>query len=433
MRLVASTKAFLVVALFWPSLVGSVTPDTLYLDIDKCVELAIGVNWTIVKARLQLEKSASSILTACSDLLPRVSLQSTHSKYEDYFLRQVGDRVVLTDRSYTAAFSLSYSLRFSSTAQVMQTIAYRDASRESLQRVKQEIAYQAKEKYLNMLKAKKVIDVRREALERSLRRLDRAKFLFEIGSAVKADVLKAEVEVGNSRLALMSAENALWLAESDLKHFLSIDQETPIVVSDIVDLPVISRELNEVAAISSRPDILAAKAKWRASKFGVWAGRGGWFPVVSFDFRNNYTGDGFPDRLTTLYDQAKWSWGFTLYFDLFDGLYTLSRVKEAKVSREIARMDLEELLRSASLEVRQAYHELEQARERLVVSRRTVELAEEELRLAEESYNLGAISMLELIDAQVNLSEAKESYIEALYDLLLADARLSKAGGKGLR
>ncbi len=435
MKLAMTGKMLFLLFVFPSFLLASAGPDTLYLDIDKCVEVAVNVNWSILKARLDLEKSASSILTASSDLLPKVSIQSVHSKYEDSFLRQVGDRVVLTDKSYAAMLSLRESLRFSSAARLIETIAYRDASRQSLQRVKQEIGYQAREKYLNVLKARKVVDVRKEALEQSLRRLERAKVLLEIGSGVKADVLKAEVEVGNSRLGLISAENALWLAESDLKHFLRIDQETPIVVRDIVDLPEIKGELDEGirVAFTRRPDILAAKANLRASKLGVWAERGGWFPVLSFGFANSYTGDRFPDRLKTISDDAKWSWDFSLYFNLFDGFYTLSRVKAAKASRKIAKMDLEELLRSASLEVRRAYHELRQAKERLEVSRKTVELAEEELRLAEQSYNLGSISMLELIDAQVNLSQAKEAYVEALYDLLLADAKLGKATGRDLK
>lgn len=427
-------KVLLLLILLASSILSAEASDTLYLDIDKCVELAVNVNWAVLKARLELEKSASSIMTVASDLLPRVSLQSIHSKYEDSFLRQVGDRVVLTDRSYAAILSLRQSLRFSSAAQLMQSFAYREVSLRSLQSIKQEIAYLAKQKYLGVLKAKQVLAVKKEALEQSLRRLEKAKVLMEIGSGVKADVLRAEVEVGNNRLAVISAENALWLAESDLKHFLRIDQETPMVVSDKITLPAIEKFSEPLSdSLSWRPDVLAARASLRASSVGVWAERGGWFPNLSFGFANSYTGDRLPDDIKTLYDRAKWSWDFAVYFNLFDGFYTFSRVRSAKAAREIARMDLDEVMHSASLEASQAYQELKQAKERLEVSRKTVELAEEELRLAEESYNLGTISMLELIDAQVNLSKAREAHIEALYDFLIADAKLAKATGRDLR
>lgn len=427
-------KAVLLLILLSSSLVTAEVSDTLYLDIEKCVDMAVTVNWSVLKARLELEKSAASLLTAGSDLLPRVSLQSVHSKYEDSFLRQVGDRVVLTDKSYAAILSLRQSLRMSSVAQLLQAFAYKEVSWRSMQSIKQEIAYQARQKYLNVLKAKQVLGVKQEALEQSLKRLEKAKVLMDIGSGVRIDLLRAEVEVGSNRLAVISAQNALWLAESDLKHLLRVEQETPIVLSDRIDLPKIETtdEIN-LDAIFSRPDVLAAKASFKASRIGVWAERGGWFPAVSFGLANSYTGDRLPDDLKTLYDRAKWSWDFSVYFNLFDGLYTFSRVRSAKASREIARMDLDEAARSASLEARQAYQELKQSKERLEVSRKTVELAEEELRLAEESHNLGSISMIELIDAQVNLSQARESYIEALYDLLIADAKLAKATGRDLR
>ena len=50
--------------------------------------------------------------------------------------------------------------------------------------------------------------------------------------------------------------------------------------------------------------------------------------------------------------------------------------------------------------------------------------------LAEERFRLGGATMLEQIDSQVALSEARTSYVEALYDYLLSQADLVRAMGK---
>ena len=86
--------------------------------------------------------------------------------------------------------------------------------------------------------------------------------------------------------------------------------------------------------------------------------------------------------------------------------------------------------RDASLEVRQAYYNLEEAQQSVKVSTETVSFAEEELRLAEERYRLGGGTMLEQIDAQVSLTQAKTTHIQALYGLLLSQADLMLAIGK---
>jgi outer membrane protein TolC len=116
--------------------------------------------------------------------------------------------------------------------------------------------------------------------------------------------------------------------------------------------------------------------------------------------------------------------------NLFDGLATFSSVRSAKAQLKSAREDLNQARRDAALEVKQAFYRVEEAQQRVKVSKETVSLAEEELRLAEERYRLGGGTMLEQIDAQLSLSRAKTSNIQALHDYLLSQAQLVKAVGK---
>ena len=57
--------------------------------------------------------------------------------------------------------------------------------------------------------------------------------------------------------------------------------------------------------------------------------------------------------------------------------------------------------------------------------------AQEDFNLAQEKYNLGAATILDVLDAQVSLTRAQNDRVNALFDYLVAVARLNNAVGKG--
>ena len=256
--------------------------------------------------------------------------------------------------------------------------------------------------------------------------------MVEVGSAVRSDVLRAEVEMSSNQLDFISAQNAVRLAETDLRYFLGFEDDISLELEDVMEPSGTEYDLDDALSAASklRPDIKLASATLGAAGHSVWRERGGWFPYVNFSWTDYYTSSEFADKLIDLHREASWSWNFTMGINLFDGFQTFGRVRQAKARRNSAREDLIEIERNAAFEVKEAFYSVEEARPRADVSRRTVEVAEEELRLSEERYRLGAGTMLEQIDSQVTLSEARTSHIEALYDLLLSQARLVRAMGR---
>ena len=81
------------------------------------------------------------------------------------------------------------------------------------------------------------------------------------------------------------------------------------------------------------------------------------------------------------------------------------------------------------LEVEQNYLELKEAEERITATSKLVEQALENLRTAEGRYNAGVGSAIEITDAQVMLSSARITNIQALYDYNCSLTRLQRAMG----
>jgi outer membrane protein TolC len=256
--------------------------------------------------------------------------------------------------------------------------------------------------------------------------------MLDVGSGVKSDVLRAQVEVGTNELNLISAANALRLAETDLKSFLRVPDEQAIELEDILETGEAAYTLEGALAdaMEMRPDVKATAYGVKAGKSAVWKERGLWVPSLSYSWRREYSAESFPDRALDVWDESSWRWGIGLSVNLFDGLSTFSSVRIAKAQLRSVEEDFNQVKRDAALEVKQTFYNVEEARQRVKVSSETVSLAEEELRLAEERYRLGGGTMLEQIDAQVVLSQARSSHVQALHDYLLSQAALVRAMGK---
>ena len=64
------------------------------------------------------------------------------------------------------------------------------------------------------------------------------------------------------------------------------------------------------------------------------------------------------------------------------------------------------------------------------VAERAVESATENLKLTQQKYNVGSSTILDLIDAQVQLQRAKNQQVSALAAVRVADAAVRRASGR---
>jgi outer membrane protein len=401
----------------------------LRLDLDRCVEMALEVNVSVLQAGYDLEIAKNGIITSASSVVPTIGLSASRTTSTAISGVEVPGA---SKRSYSTALYVEETLRAGDVIGVFESMSNKRATDHSFRQARQDVAYDAKQKYLEVLKAERLMAVRREALDLSQRRLDKAQALVDVGSAVKSDVLRAQVEVSRNELELISAENALRLAETDLRHFLAIGDEVDLELEDILETEEVDYSLEYALseAMGKRPDIGIGTEALGAARAAVWRERSGWFPYITIDGDYSWYDKKPPSDLREVWDGSDWSWTVRGGVNIFDGLATFSQVRSAKAYRDAAEQDLLQVKRDAALEIKQAFYNLEEARQRVKVSKETVGLAEEELRLAEERFRLGGATMLEQIDSQVALSEARTSYVEALYDYLLSQADLVRAMGR---
>ncbi len=82
-----------------------------------------------------------------------------------------------------------------------------------------------------------------------------------------------------------------------------------------------------------------------------------------------------------------------------------------------------------AVEAQQAWLSLREAVERIDVAKEGMASAQEDYNFSKSRYDLGAGTFLDLLNAEVSLSQAKQSYVEAVADAHVAEAALERAVG----
>jgi outer membrane protein TolC len=222
------------------------------------------------------------------------------------------------------------------------------------------------------------------------------------------------------------AGNSVKLAEAALNFAMGVPQSSEYeVTGDLTgqqaapDMDTLIRD-----AGARRPDLASMGLNRKNAEMNVSQARTGYLPSL------NVMGEADWNSRDLAGDDAR-SWAVMAVFqwNLFDGLVTKARVREALASSDRMRA-LEEQTRSAvELEVRQAYYNLAASLDRIAVTSSSVQEAEEGLRIVQKRYEVGMTTFVDVLGAENALIRARNSSLQALFDNNVAGAELKLATG----
>jgi len=422
---------------------GGNAENTGVLSLTDCIKIALKNNPQIGIARENYKKTESGLLRSYGYLLPRFTLDfyTGHRFYGPSSIQyDAQGRPVRREgfdyEDYTFRFSSDIVLfdGGSSINNIRSSMKSRDAAREEYEYNRDMITAQVIRAYYNLVRARMLLHVQEESVESANRNLEKAKALHEVGSATRADVLKAKVRYSNTRLSMIQAKNNVKLAEEELLSLLNIREGIEVVVDTTMTVefaePDLKREIQ--FALRNRPDLKSLRYSMESAQAQISAAKGGWMPTLGASFSYGWNDRQMAENLNFFKDEYMWAITGYFSFNIFDRFNTSANVQTAKANYRIAEYNLEKARLDAIREIKSLVMTMEQAWERINVAQETVEQAREDLKLAEERYRVGAGTMLEVIDAQVALTQAKADVIEAKCDYLIARADLARATGRRL-
>ena len=413
-------------------------PPSDRLTLDQAIALALRSHPSLAAARGTARAQEARLGQAKADFYPHLDLTASYRRATANFapssqtgsnLNQIGAAGLSNDafNNYTASVGLQQRIfDFGKTGAVVE--AAREtmkASRWDEAAAAENVIVNVKVAYFGLLGQRHLVRVNEETVRQFEQHLQQAEGFFKIGTRPKFDVTKAEVDLTNAQLNLIQAKNAAEVARVTLANAIGLPNQPIGELEELLDFKKVeiseSEALNE--AFQHRPEFLSLGATRRAGEASVRSAQRSFFPVLSGVADYVYRGQEFP---------LIWNWdvGLNVTFPLFSGYLLRSQLAEARANLTTVEANQESLRQSILLEVRQAYLNLQEAGERVRVSNLVVRQAEENLALANGRFQAGIGTSVERTDAQVLLTNARTSQIQALYDYKVDQARLEKAMGR---
>jgi outer membrane protein TolC len=286
------------------------------------------------------------------------------------------------------------------------------------------VAFNVRAAYYALVKEIQLRDVARDAVQQFQEHLDQVSEFVKVGTRIPYDETKAEVDLGNAKLALVQQEDLVLLDQANLANAMGLAETTdwqPQAVTTPVAAPPSFEECWARAEVAV-PTIAAARARETAADELVNAQIAALYPSLSLGFNYNAAGSSAP---------YPWSWsvGPSVTWLPFDGFRNLYTIDEAVTALQAARVDRSVAEQQAWLDARSAWLAIEDARRQLELNALQVRNAEENLTLAQGRFDAGKATSVELTDARQALLQAQATQVQTRADYDVATARLAKAMG----
>ncbi len=302
-----------------------------------------------------------------------------------------------------------------------------DSAALALAKTRQDVRLSALVAYYDAQQAFKAVQVDQESVDNYSRHLDNVKAQYAVGNLPKSDVLRSEVELADAQQALLKAENAYAVAMNKLRDVIRWGSDEAFELApDFAYVPFADSQAACVAyAKDNRPDLKQYDLAIKAAEQNVALAKAGKRPTVSLT-----AGVGWQNRLLPRQVDDELQVGVMTNWNLYDSQATAGKINKAQLAVEAARLDREAHADSIVLAVKEYYLGLREAQKRLATSETAIRLAEEDYFIAETKYRVGAGVLLDVLDAQLALSTARNNYISAQHDYATCMAELKHAMGK---
>jgi outer membrane protein len=419
--------------------------DTLRLDLDQCVEIALKNNPQILQSEFYRKMSDKDVTIAFSNFLPDVSagLGYNHSTVGPSSQLRIDPRsgILVPEQpnevkswSSSAEASVNQTL-FSGGYNYYNYTQARNMNKSAeydLEATRQQIIYTVKERYYNLLKQEQLLQVQMKALESAEESLRLSQTLFNVGKASKSDELQAQVQRDQAELTLIEQENILSIARSSLNHVLGFEVDKVIRLTgdfQVEDIDISYENAIELSRIHN-PSLIKSQYDLKASKNYIGMAMSSYLPSLSAYAGYSWRHEDFSKISNILDKDYNWYAGLSLSIPIFQGFSRVANVGKAKLNFKYNEEIQVQTRKDIDLELKESYFLMKQSKKKIAVAEVGVESAATNLKLAQEKFRVGSGTMLDITIAQVTDTEAQGNHIQALYEYNLSIARLQKAMGQ---
>ena len=401
----------------------AVSPDAVasgdVLSIERCVEIALQNHPSLAEARSSIDSQTARIGQAAAGGRPQVSVSPSYSYSRNEGSGQGGQ------------YNTDFSLRQEIYDWGRRDLSIRGAQQERDARVRDgadtvdAVIQNVMDAYFSLNQTNRTVRIATERTQNYQQRLQWAQDFYRIGTKPKIEVTKAQTDLSNAKLDLVSAQGARSKAISTLASAMGIPAITPDRVADVLAFAAytIATEDAVAVAMQNRPDLQAQDVRVEGAKSNLALVRKGLAPSVSGTAGYSLYGETDPT------DEQNWRLSVGVDIPVFDGGLTREEIKQAEADLAGAQARRETLRQNIVLQVRTAHASLVEAAEAVSAAYEVETQAKETLDLAQGRYKAGVGGSLEISDAVEAYAKAQMSVVNVLYNHKAAELELKRVMG----
>ena len=269
-------------------------------------------------------------------------------------------------------------------------------------------------RYFDVLASERRLDVAREAQQESQRFFDLTNKLEQGREVAHADVVKARIQLAQRQRELADANAEAEKARLDLGILLLADPRSPYALDQRLEKPATlpSREEFQTQAEANNPDLRASVASLKVAEQDVSAAWGGFLPDLSVQYGYGIDAQQFAVNSPDGYRNLGYAIAGTINIPVFDWFATPAKLRQSKLRRAQAEVELTAAQRQLIANMQEAYTEAQTASVALVSLADSEKDAAESLRLIDLRYRAGEATVLEVVDAEGTLVTAQNARID---------------------
>ncbi len=257
---------------------------------------------------------------------------------------------------------------------------------------------------------------------------------YQNGLAKKIDFDRIKVNLTNLETQHEQTINGITQLENQLKFSMGMPVNNTIILpetelTEVTQLPTFANSLSlenrtEIKLLNNQQKLLTLQRKAYIAEYYPTLALSGNYTYSSqsgsFDFlTSNSSAIGFGSSAV----------GLTLKVPIFNGFLTRAKVRQADVDLKKAKEDKTETTNALNVAYENAKIQMRNSLNTITAQKKNAELAQEIYKSTQNNYNNGLANLTDLLDTEASLTQAQNSYTQALLNYKIAEIQLIKSNG----
>ena len=412
------------------------------LTLKQCLNIGIENNLSLKVAKGEIVKGKHNISENRARLLPQINFGASLNDNFD-------PPVSVTDgTAYGKTYNVTKPLQYNSSAALqLQMPLYSQTAltavsiaktldqlnQLSYEKAREDLMVQISKTYYLIQNTTEQISIIGDNLRRFKELRDITQAFFDNGMALEVDLKRINVKIEAMNVQLANAQAMLTEQYNMLKYVIDYPAESNIVVEeksvdDIDDakLDGLNTNLYELQLLAKQQTLAEQQKK---------LAKDGYLPTLSLSGNLAFTA--YTDKFKNWFHSGESNhWyrsdgiGISLRVPVFDGFEKRSKIRKAQADIDNAKLSYENALKNMQTQYANAINDLGNNRRNYFKQRDNYLLAEDIYGVTVDRYREGIVSMVEVLQDEMSMSDAQNNYLSAHYNYQISNLAVLKLTGQ---